>query len=61
MAIIGSTEKKVPPQPAAASVDLASDPNLIRVYDNFGRELFLTRQQWIDSVLMGNYQSLEHA
>jgi tetratricopeptide (TPR) repeat protein len=34
----------------------ASDANMIRAHDNFGRELFITRQQWLDSVLLGNIE-----
>ncbi|MBC3928601.1 lipopolysaccharide assembly protein LapB [Undibacterium sp. CY21W] len=31
----------------------ADDPNLIRVYDAYDREMFITRQQWHDNVLLG--------
>ena len=40
----------VPPAP----VDPSKDPNMIRVFDSYGRELFITRQQWRDNVLLGN-------
>jgi tetratricopeptide (TPR) repeat protein len=42
-----------PPVPAA---DPAKDPNMIRVHDAYGRELFITRNQWRDSVLLGNIE-----
>lgn len=42
----------VPPQ------DPAKDPNLIRVHDAYGREMFITRQQWRDNVLLGNLQKV---
>jgi len=54
--------KNEPPKPAPASppplppVDPAKDPNMIRVHDAYGRELFLTREQWRDSVLLGNIE-----
>ncbi len=39
-----------------AEVDPAHDPNMIRVYDSYGRELFMTRQEWRDKVLLGNLE-----
>jgi len=32
--------------------ELANDPNMIRVYDKYGREMFITRDNWRNSVLM---------
>lgn len=31
-------------------------PDMIRVYDAYGRELFITRQQWRDNVLLGTIE-----
>lgn len=42
-----------PPLPPA---DPSQDPNLIRVHDAYGRELFITRDQWRNSVLLGNIE-----
>ncbi|MDR1009903.1 MAG: tetratricopeptide repeat protein [Opitutaceae bacterium] len=42
------------PAPAAPATDPAKDPNLIRVHDAYGREMFITRQQWRDNILLGN-------
>jgi tetratricopeptide (TPR) repeat protein len=42
--------------PAATVEEMRRDPNLIAVFDAYGRELFITRQQWRDSVLLGNLQ-----
>ncbi len=42
-----------PAQPAAAPADPSKDPNLIRVHDAYGREMFITRDAWRDSVLLG--------
>ena len=39
-------------QPSAA--DLADDPNMIKVYDGYGREMFITKQQWRDGILLDN-------
>jgi tetratricopeptide (TPR) repeat protein len=39
---------------SSASSDPAKDPNMIRFYDNYGREMFITKQQWRNSVLLGN-------
>ncbi len=46
-----------PPAPSAQS-DPSKDPNLIRVYDAYGRELFLTKQAWRDSVLLGHIKKV---
>lgn len=50
-------------QPSAAGqpsqVDPANDPNMIRVYDGYGREMFITRQQWRDNVLLGNLEKVK--
>jgi tetratricopeptide (TPR) repeat protein len=37
--------------------DPRTDPNLIRVFDEFGRELFITKEQWRKSVLPGTLKS----
>lgn len=36
--------------------DPANDPNMIRVFDEYGRELFIPKQQWRDNVLLGNLE-----
>jgi tetratricopeptide (TPR) repeat protein len=55
--------KAAPPVPAPPSApaappqtptDPSKDPNLIRVFDAYGREMFITRKVWRDSVLLGN-------
>jgi len=43
-------------QPPSAPADPANDPNLIRVYDDYGREIFITRNEWREKVLVGNIQ-----
>src|ERR1041385_6714935 len=45
------------PAPAPASTDPAKDPNMIRVYDKYGRELFITKEEWRKNVLPGTIQS----
>jgi tetratricopeptide (TPR) repeat protein len=53
---------KVPPAMTAEEIvspakpDPASDPNLIKVFDEYGREMFVTREQWRDNVLLGNLE-----
>jgi tetratricopeptide (TPR) repeat protein len=37
-------------------VNSTEDPDMIRVYDAYGRELFITRQQWRDNVLLGTIE-----
>lgn len=48
------------PEPPAPSTppDPSKDPNLIRVQDAYGRELFLTKQAWRDSVLLGHIKKV---
>ncbi len=36
-----------------AVIDPANDPNMIKIFDGYGRELFITRDAWRDSVLKG--------
>jgi tetratricopeptide (TPR) repeat protein len=36
--------------------ELAADPNLIRCSDKYGQEIFITREQWRDNVLMGTIE-----
>lgn len=36
-----------------APIDPANDPNMIRVFDGYGREVFITRKEWRDNVLPG--------
>lgn len=44
-----------PPAPASAPPsDPSKDPNMIRVFDGYGRELFITKQAWRDGVLLEN-------
>jgi tetratricopeptide (TPR) repeat protein len=38
---------------SAPKVDPGNDPNLIRVFDEFGRELFITKEHWRTTVLPG--------
>jgi tetratricopeptide (TPR) repeat protein len=42
---------------SAAKSSPETDPNLIRVFDEFGRELFITKEQWRTNVLPGSLQS----
>lgn len=50
--------KTVSPTTPANTTDPAKDPNLIRVFDSYGRELFITRQEWRDKVLLGNLKQV---
>lgn len=45
-------------QAIASGGDPAQDPNMIRVYDSYGREMFITKQQWRDNVLEGHLQKV---
>ena len=35
------------------SDDPAKDPNMIRVFDKYGREMFIAKEQWRTNVLLG--------
>lgn len=57
--IFGWKSPRSTPAPVSASsakMDPAEDPNLIRVFDEYGREMFISKQQWRDSVLLGNLE-----
>src|SRR2546427_567456 len=59
----GSPQPKQPelPQPSLTKLpspkDPAQEPNMIRVYDAYGRELFITKEEWRKNVLPGSIQS----
>jgi tetratricopeptide (TPR) repeat protein len=58
----GSTPPKMPTSPPPISQkpppkDPAQDPNMIRVHDAYGRELFITKENWRTNVLAGTIQS----
>ena len=40
-----------PPEPS--HLDPANDPNMIKVYDEYGRELFVSKREWADNILPG--------
>jgi tetratricopeptide (TPR) repeat protein len=39
--------------PARTAEELRKDPNYIRVFDSFGREMFMTKEQWRSGTLPG--------
>lgn len=55
--LFGKKRAAAAPSPTATpSEGASSGPDRIKVYDQFGRELWLTRQQWVDSVLLPNME-----
>lgn len=54
--------RKSPPpaSPTPDASDLSKDPNLIKVFDSYGREIFITKQEWRDSVLLGHIEKVWH-
>lgn len=53
----GSKPSNPKPSPSAEEPkNPAEDPNMIRVMDGYGRELFITREQWRENVLIGNLE-----
>jgi tetratricopeptide (TPR) repeat protein len=60
--LFGRKKPETAPPPSAPSqpkapVDPSKDPNKIRVYDAYGRELFISKEQWRTNVLPGSIQS----
>ncbi len=62
----GKAPKDEPRQPAVRQpipdapsphADPALDPNMIKVFDKYGREFFITKEEWRSSVLPGTIQS----
>jgi tetratricopeptide (TPR) repeat protein len=50
------TPAKLPPI-KSAPVDPANDPNMIRVFDAYGREIFIAKEKWRKNVLPGSIKS----
>lgn len=46
----------IPDPGKSAPSDPSKDPNMIRVFDGYGRELFISKQDWRDKVLHGNLE-----
>lgn len=45
-------------EPAPITVEqMRNDPNFVRVYDQYGQEVFLTRQQWQEEILPASLQA----
>lgn len=58
--LFGKKASNTAPPPVSvpsAEVDPANDPNMIKVFDEYGREVFISRQQWLDNVLLGNLEN----
>lgn len=45
------------PAPQRSAEEMREDPNLIRVFDKFGRELFITKDDWRKNVLPGGIKN----
>jgi len=54
--IFGKKQATQPTIPVSSPVqtDPSKDPNMIRVFDGYGREMFITKQVWRDSILKDN-------
>src|SRR5207248_758608 len=49
--LFGSKKPEAPKGATTTARDPAENPNMIRVFDSYGRELFITREQWRNSIL----------
>lgn len=54
--LFGKKNKNLNASVDSQKIDPAKDPNMIKVFDEYGRELFITKQQWRDNVLLGNLE-----
>lgn len=54
--LFGKKSKGAETSSSNQSEDLAKDPNMIRFFDEHGREYYITKQQWRDKVLLGNLE-----
>lgn len=50
-------ERRAPLAKVPPPKDPAQDPNMIRVFDKYGRELFISKDEWRKNVLPGSIQS----
>ena len=51
--LLGKKEPEAVPTTPVPASDPANDPNMIGVFDGYGREMFITKQQWREGVLPG--------
>jgi tetratricopeptide (TPR) repeat protein len=56
--LLGKKKESPSPEVKPTAPAPASDENLIKVYDEYGREALITRQQWRDSVLPGTIKNV---
>lgn len=42
------------------AVDPPENPDMIQVFDKYGRELYITRQEWRDNILIGNMEKAKN-
>src|SRR3982751_427074 len=54
----GSKSSQLSAPATGAPSDASKDPNMIRVHDAYGREMFITKQAWRDSVLLGHIKKV---
>lgn len=43
-----------------AERDPSKDPDMIKVFDGYGREVYITKQQWKDNILIGNLEKVSN-
>lgn len=54
--LFGKSESQGTKAKPTASIDPSKDPNLIRVFDSYGREMFISREHWRKDVLPGSVE-----
>lgn len=55
----GKSEGNAPAKGAdAPQRDLRDDPNMVRVFDGYGREMFIAKEDWKNNVLLGNLEKV---
>lgn len=49
-----------PPPDRITAADPSAQKDMIRVYDEYGREVLITKQSWRDNVLLGNLEKVKN-
>ena len=51
---------KVSDKPKQSAIEPEKDPEMIQVFDGYGREFYITKQEWKDNILIGNLEKLKN-
>jgi len=54
------TSDNVSDSSTKADVDPSKNPDMIQVFDKYGREFYITKQEWRDNILLGNMEKVKN-